>query len=259
MEIAVFALGAIGALVGILTLLVNFNQYRLQKIQKDGGSPGIKLDPSKADKILRSEVTSDPVRAIAANYIFVESEKKGVGYIDKLNIGVYLDMHSAACDPKKRETLGLTLAEFVQQELGINALQGVSLVSPREGNLLVGAAAAQHLGLNFLMIRTGRAPRFGYPIEGQFSPGSTAILVDDLVMEGSFLSRCVKLLRRYGLNVSNCVCLFERLDGDAREGLEGVSVKLHSKYQIDDDELARFQQHGEIAARWDRKQKGTQL
>ncbi|MCG5211955.1 type I phosphoribosyltransferase [Streptosporangium soli] len=256
MEVVIFALAVTGSLVGALTLLVNFSQYRLQKSLKPG-APGERMDPVEAGKILR-DVTSDPVRIIAANHIFIESEKKGVGYIDKQEIGIYLDMHSAACDPEKRETLAGALADFVRQTAGYQSLNGVSFASPREGNLLVGAGAAQRLGLNFLMIRTGRAPRFGYPIEGAFSPGSTAILVDDLCMEATFLTRCVKLLRRYGLNVSHCVCLFERLDGNAREGLAEVSVELHSKYQIDDEELARFKQYGESALEDDGRPEGTE-
>lgn len=240
MNDVLFVVAILGALIAVLTLWVNFNQYRLQR-GEGTGPPGERLDPANARKIL-ADVRSDAVREIASSHIFIESEKKGVGYLEKQDICVYLDLHSAACDPRKRETLARALAEFVQQTLGPSVLSGASLVSPREGNLLVGALAAQRLGRNFLMIRTGRAPRFGYPIEGVFAQGSTAILVDDLCMEASFLSRCVRLLRRYGLNVSHCFCLFERLDGNAREGLAEVAVQLHSKYQIDDDELTRFKE-----------------
>ncbi|MER5649332.1 phosphoribosyltransferase [Streptosporangium sp. NPDC002524] len=249
-----FVLAVIASIVGVLTLWVNLNQYRLQ-VSRESGLPGERLDPAEAGRIL-GDVVPDSVRAVAANHIFIESEKKGVGYIDKQEIGVYLDLHTASCDPRKRETLATAMEEFVRKTMGHGYLRGASIASPREGNLLVGAAAAQRLGLNFLMIRTGRAPRFGYPIEGIFSPGSTVILVDDLCMEATFLTRCVRLLRRYGLNVSHCVCLFERLDGNAREGLSGVSVELHSKYQIDDDELARFQRYGESAAGTDERKKG---
>jgi orotate phosphoribosyltransferase len=240
-----FVLALAGSLIAVLTLWLNVNQYRLQRAQ-GRGSPGERLNPIDASKIL-TDVSSDPVRNIASRHIFVESEKKNVGYVEKQKIGVYLDLHSAACDPHKRDVLAGALANFVQQTIGSQVLMGSSLVSPREGNLLVGALVAQRLDLNFLMIRTGRAPRFGYPIEGVFSPGSNAILVDDLCMEATFLSRCVRLLRRYGLNVSHCICLFERLDGNARDGLAAVAVKMHSKYTIDDDELAHFKEQGEAA------------
>jgi orotate phosphoribosyltransferase len=257
MEIAVFVLAVVASLVGTAALWVQVSSYLLQKSQ-GSGAPGQRLDPNEADRIL-DDVFEDPVRAIAAHHIFIESEKRGVGYIEKQDIGVYLDLHSASCDPAKREVLARSLAEFVQQMLGPQRLQGTSLASPREGNLIVGASTAQRLGLNFLVIRTGRAPRFGYPIEGGFSPGSSAILIDDLCMEASFLTRCVKLLRRYGVNVSHCICLFERLDGNAREGLAEVSVELHSKYQIDDDELARFKDYRTATLEAGEPQEGTEL
>ncbi len=242
-----FALAITGSLIAVLTLWLNFNQYRLQRAQGTG-PPGERLSPAAASRIL-TDVGSDTVRDIASNHIFVESEKKSVGYVEKQKISVYLDLHSAACDPHKRESLARALAELIQQTVDPRELMNSSLASPREGNLLVGSLVAQRLGLNFLMIRTGRAPRFGYPIEGMFSPGSTAILIDDLCMEATFLSRCVRLLRRYGLNISHCICLFERLDGNAREGLAEVGVELHSKYEIDDDELARFKEQGKATTR----------
>ncbi|GAA2353374.1 hypothetical protein [Dactylosporangium salmoneum] len=60
----------------------------------------------------------------------------------------------------------------------------------------------------------------------------------------SFLTRCVRSLRAYGLNVEHCVCLFERLDGDAREGLAQIGVQLRAKYQIDDDALKQLKRSG---------------
>jgi orotate phosphoribosyltransferase len=133
------------------------------------------------------------------------------------------------------------LATFIKDELGAASARKL-IATPREGNLLVGAETARILQAEFLMIRTGVAPRFGYPIEGTFTPGTDAIIVDDLCMEGVFLQRCVRNLRRYGVNVSHCFCLFERLDGDSREVLESMAVELHSKYQIDDDILRRLRE-----------------
>ncbi|MEV4254101.1 hypothetical protein AB0J52_13160 [Spirillospora sp. NPDC049652] len=242
MELALFALAVLAALVGVATLYVQWGQYNLQRASENG-QPGQQLNPREAEEIL-DEIPEDAVRGIAVRHIFIESAKQGVGYLEKQDIGVYLDLHSASCVPAERAVLAESLASFVRQVAGERRLRGASLASPREGNLLVGAGAAEILGVNFLMVRTGRAPRFGYPIEGTFAPGSTVFLVDDLCMEASFLSRCVRLLRKYGLNVSHCICLFERLDGNAREGLAGIGVELCSKYQIDDEELSRMIDQG---------------
>lgn len=236
--------GITGSGIAVITLWVNFNQYRLQKIG-NMGKPGQKVDPKKASDILAVEVKDDPVRVIASNHIFVGHEIAGVGYIEKKPIGVYLDLHTAATIVKQRKVLAESLATFVCEVAGVEPFApNVLVASPREGNLLVGSAVAEQLSIGFLMIRTGRAPRFGYPIEGIFQPGSTAVLVDDLCMEGSFLGRCVRTLRRYGLNVSHCVCLFERTDGDAREVLEAMSVKFRSRYQIDDEQLMKLKPAG---------------
>ncbi|MEU8005740.1 hypothetical protein AB0B66_31655 [Catellatospora sp. NPDC049111] len=242
MEFAVAVAGIIGALVALVTLGVNVSQYRLQRGAV--AAPGRKVESREAHKIL-DEIDEDPVRAIAADHIFIQSDKSGVGYIVTQPIAVYLDMHTASCVPAKRAVLARSLADFVEEGLGTD-LKGVLIATPREGNLLVGSSVAELLGSDFLMIRTGRAPRFGYPIEGTFLPGATAVIADDLCMEGSFLATCVNHLRAYGLNVSDVFCLFERMDGDAREGLAEVGVELHSKYQIDDDELKQLKGVGRL-------------
>lgn len=241
MDAAVFVIGLVAAVVAVLTLWVNLGQYQLQRTWVLS-SPGEKIDPDDAEVAL-GEIEEDPVRRIASNHIFVESGKKSVGYIDRKPIGVYLDLHTAACDPRQRLILARSLASFIAERIGPWS-PDICIASPREGNLLLGAAVAEQLNARFLIIRTGRAPRFGYPIEGTFYPGSSVVLVDDLCMEGVFLRRCAYLLRRYGLNVAHCVCLFERMDGDAREVLATISVTLHSRYEIDDSSLTELSGKG---------------
>ncbi|WP_327430750.1 phosphoribosyltransferase [Streptomyces sp. NBC_01236] len=229
-----------GLFIAVAAFRIQLHSYRLQR-EHDSGNPGNQLDPGTARQVLDAEVDEDPVKSIASEFIFVEHEKIGVGYIRKQPICVYLDLHSASCDPFKRGTLATSLATFIKDELG-DAGKRSFVASPREGNLLVGAEVAQMLQAEYLMIRTVTSPRFGYPIEGTFTPGTNAIIVDDLCMEGAFLKRCVRNLRRYGVNVSHCFCLFERLDGDSRDVLASIAVELHSKYQIDDEVLRRLRE-----------------
>ncbi|KPH97629.1 hypothetical protein OK074_6436 [Actinobacteria bacterium OK074] len=229
-----------GLVVAVAAFRVQLHSYRLQQ-EQEGATPGSQLDPGAASEVLDEEVDEDPVKTIASQFIFVDHEERGVGYIKKQPICVFLDLHSASCDPGKRDTLASSLATFIKDEIGEVGTRRV-VATPREGNLLVGAEVARILQADFLMIRTGIAPRFGYPIEGTFHQGTDVIIVDDLCMEGAFLGRCVRNLRRYGANVSHCFCLFERLDGDSREVLASIAVQLHSKYQIDDDILRRLRE-----------------
>jgi orotate phosphoribosyltransferase len=240
-------IGVVALVVAIMTYYINIRAYRLQKAAVDG-EPGRKVEKVAAMEVLGDEIGDEILRRIAADHIFIQCEKTGVGYVDCQPLAVYLDLHSAACKPAHRQVLAHALADFATDRLGAG-LDRVSIASPREGNIIVGSAVADRLGLNFLMIRTGRAPRFGYPIEGVFLPGTSVVLLDDLCMEASFLSVCAQSLRSYGLNISHCVCLFERLDGDAREGLAAVGVQLHAKYQIDDETLKELKQSGVLVPR----------
>ena len=173
---------------------------------------------------------------IISNNIFIGSKPCPVGYVKKKSIAVYLDLHTASCDRADRKILAEALTTYVSEILASTAKNTI-IATPREGNILLGEAVAAQIGIPFVMIRTVKAPRFGYPIEGLFNPSSQVILVEDICMEGAFLQLCVELLRQYGLNVSKCICLFERTDGNARKALSNVGVELYAKYLIDDQIL----------------------
>jgi orotate phosphoribosyltransferase len=203
-------------------------------------APNVATHLPFADTLAVLDGVGDPlIREIAASNIFIAREKTPVGYHEVVPIGVYLDLHTASCVPDHRETLARFLADRVCAGLGTTRPARTVIATPREGNLLVGSRVAELLGVPFLMVRTKRAPRFGYPIEGRFEPGMQAIVVDDLVM-GSLISRTAKLLRRQGLNVTRCFSIFERADADPRTYLDADNVELDSAWRIDDTLLAEL-------------------
>lgn len=198
---------------------------------------GERLSARDALSTLERVISDDQVRAIAAQYVYVAAAKTPVGYHEKIPIGVYVDLHTASCDPDLREVLARYLASRIRPRLDARERSDIALATPREGNVLVGSRVAQILGVPFLMVRTKRAPRFGYPIEGTFVSSMEAVIVDDLVM-GSLVARTAGLLRRHtGLNVARCFSIFERVDAEPRQFLEEVAIELDSAWKIDDQVL----------------------
>jgi orotate phosphoribosyltransferase len=194
------------------------------------------LDATHALPVL-AQITEESIRTIAAAHVYIAKEKTPVGYHEKLPVGVYVDLHSAACNPDHRERLATFLAQRVTSTLHDSAGPLV-IATPREGNVLVGSRVADLCGLPFLMVRTKKAPRFGFPVEGSgYRSGSEAVIVDDLVM-GSLTSRTAKLLRKHGLRVQRCFSIFERVDADPRSFLTAERVELDAAFAIDDELLS---------------------
>ena len=232
--------------LAIANLVAILKDEHLRSIQRAdslevslSGGPGEQVTPQAVERVL-STVTGSTVRDIAAQHIFVNTlpgQGEGAG---RHGPSFYLDLHTASCRPETRRALGEALAEHLDAILGPRLGNGLVLASPREGNVLVGAAAAELLGVPFLMVRTKKAPRFGYPIEGRFEVGTEAVVIDDVVLEGSFILRCAGLLRFHGLRCFRCVSLFERTDADARAAFQKAELLLHSKYAFDEADLRRM-------------------
>ncbi|MFE4002208.1 hypothetical protein ACFX43_25855 [Nocardioides sp. YIM B13467] len=181
-------------------------------------------------------ITDPIVREITAEHVYVAPEPIPVGYHNRSPISVYIDLHSASCLPEHREALSQFLAVRVRRTLADSNPDRAAIATPREGNLLIGSRVAEICGLPFLIVRTKRAPRFGFPVEGTFTEGTEAIIVDDLVM-GTLTRYVAEILRHVGVTTRRCVSIFERTDSVAREQLDSIGVTLDSAYRIDDDLL----------------------
>jgi uridine monophosphate synthetase len=68
-------------------------------------------------------------------------------------------------------------------------------------------------------------------IEGDFNPGETALVIDDLATTGGSKFEAIEKLTGAGLLVKDVVVLVDRQSG-AREALEGAGFRLHAVLTI---------------------------
>lgn len=83
-------------------------------------------------------------------------------------------------------------------------------------------------------------------IEGDFHPGETALIIDDLATTGGSKFEAIEKLSGAGLTVRDVAVLIDRQSG-ARESLEQAGFHLHAVLTIS-DMLDHWQQSGAIAA-----------
>ena len=74
--------------------------------------------------------------------------------------------------------------------------------------------------------------RRGFEVYGGVKSGSNIILVDDVIMTGKTLSRCIKRVKEIiGGNVSDVIVILDRMYG-GRELIEKKGVKVHALADI---------------------------
>jgi uridine monophosphate synthetase len=68
-------------------------------------------------------------------------------------------------------------------------------------------------------------------VEGEFNPGETIALIDDLATTGGSKLEAIERLQAVGLRVENVVVLIDR-EGGAREELGRQGVEMHAVLQL---------------------------
>ncbi|MFN8458900.1 MAG: orotidine-5'-phosphate decarboxylase [Anaerolineae bacterium] len=86
----------------------------------------------------------------------------------------------------------------------------------------------------------------GQTVEGAFSPGETAIVIEDLVTKGGSALKAINALEAVGLRVAEVVVLIDREEG-GREILQQAGYRLQAALKLSQI-LDTLQQHGRITA-----------
>lgn len=228
---------AIAAIVGLIALTHQVKSRRSSKINKAPKESVLKI-------LTRSQVGPENTKHdfsvidVASKFVFLSPKGTfNTGLFSKVTASVFLDLFSACTDLNNRSILAESLSNKVKELENQLSITFDCVAVPKEGNVLLGDRVARMLSLPLVVVRSGKAIRFGYPLEGNMSPGWSVILVDDISSDGRFLKTCITRLRKYGAVVGHCFCVFERTDGNTSELLSDLNVKLHHIRQINDEDL----------------------
>ena len=122
----------------------------------------------------------------------------------------YLDKYRFATRPELLRPLGERLAEEVRTAEPDATL----LAAPELGAVALAAAASLASNLPFVIVRReAKTYGTGNRIEGVFSAGERAALIEDVVTSGGAALDAIEALREAGLECRTAVCVVDREEG----------------------------------------------
>jgi orotate phosphoribosyltransferase len=145
----------------------------------------------------------------------------------------FIDLREAALIPEDRATLVNLITDHIKRSFPQpEAYTGVLI--PRCGNVALGLAVAEALGLQPVLVR--EEPLFGRSTESVLTAG-LLILVDDVWSDGRILRRIVELARFDNYSVADAVLLVARSEGRVEADLEASHVTLKPLFRLSDEDI----------------------
>jgi uridine monophosphate synthetase len=210
-------------------------------------------DPGKAAQEMRDRINAcrQPARGkTAGSSPSIDRIALGLHELGAVRLGtftlksgqtspLYIDLRLLVSSPK-------LMTEAARAVAGIFArLEFDRIAAIPYGGLPIGQAAAMFSGKPLVYPRR-EVKDYGTrkPIEGLFTEGETAVVLDDLITTGGSKLEAMEPLTQAGLKVRDVVVLVDREQGGRRE-LEAKGLRLHSVMTVSEllDALVR---HGRI-------------
>ena len=120
---------------------------------------------------------------------------------------------------------------YIRQQLASQILENYGkpdiIVGVATGGIAQGALVAEELGVPFAYVRSSaKAHGMGNQIEGHFSEGQNAVVIEDLVSTGGSSLKAVGALREAGINVKGMMAIFSYGFDVARKNFEDAKCDL---------------------------------
>lgn len=139
---------------------------------------------------------------------------------------IYIDLRQLISHPRLLEQVAASYLPILQQ-LSFDRLAALPYAA-------IPIATAISLAGNYPMIYPRKEVKdYGTraEIEGEYHPGETVVVIDDLATTGGSKFEAIEKLTAVGLNVRDVVVLIDRQSG-AKEALEAAGLRLHAVLTI---------------------------
>jgi orotate phosphoribosyltransferase len=145
----------------------------------------------------------------------------------------YLDMKPTMFDPEGAHLVAELVCDLIADERDVEAIGGLELGAVP---IIVAVCARSWHGrpvAGFVVRKEIKDHGTEQKIDGNFTPGSTVILFDDVTTKGGSVMKAVRAVRARGARVAKIITLVDRLEG-ARENLGKEGIELVALYTTRD-------------------------
>jgi orotate phosphoribosyltransferase len=145
----------------------------------------------------------------------------------------YLDMKPTMFDPEGAHLVAELVCDLIKDERDVEAIGGLELGAVP---IIVAVCARSWHGrpvAGFVVRKEIKDHGTEQKIDGNFKPGSTVILFDDVTTKGGSVMKAVRAVRARGARVAKIITLVDRLEG-ASENLGKEGIELVALYTTRD-------------------------
>jgi orotate phosphoribosyltransferase len=145
----------------------------------------------------------------------------------------YLDMKPTMFDPEGAHLVAELVFDLIKDARDVDAIGGLELGAVP---IIVAVCARSWHGrpvAGFVVRKEIKDHGTEQKIDGNFTPGSTVILFDDVTTKGGSVMKAVRAVRARGARVAKIITLVDRLEG-ASENLGKEGIELVALYTTRD-------------------------
>ena len=145
----------------------------------------------------------------------------------------YLDMKPTMFDPEGAHLVAELVCDLIADERDVEAIGGLELGAVP---IIIAVCARSWHGrpvAGFVVRKEIKDHGTEQKIDGNFTPGSTVILFDDVTTKGGSVMKAVRAVRARGARVAKIITLVDRLEG-AGENLGKEGIELVALYTTRD-------------------------
>jgi len=145
----------------------------------------------------------------------------------------YLDMKPTMFDPEGAHLVAELVCGLIAEERDVEAIGGLELGAVP---IIIAVCARSWHGrpvAGFVVRKEIKDHGTEQKIDGNFTPGSTVILFDDVTTKGGSVMKAVRAVRARGARVAKIITLVDRLEG-ASENLGKEGIELVALYTTRD-------------------------
>lgn len=184
----------------------------------------------------RETETAAPAQAKARLLEIIKAKSLLLGEFKLVSGAVsnyYLDMKPTMFDPEGAHLVAELVCDLIKDERDVEAIGGLELGAVP---IIVAVCARSWHGrpvAGFVVRKEIKDHGTEQKIDGNFTPGSTVILFDDVTTKGGSVMKAVRAVRARGARVAKIITLVDRLEG-ASENLGKEGIELVALYTTRD-------------------------